>query len=448
MRILGKSLVAVLTGFLLTSAAFAASPDAKQATDHWVVIHAGELLAIPGKPPLRKRSIIIRNDRIVSVKRGFVDPDTLGNDAAAVRLIDLSDRFVLPGLIDAHDHITAKPGRNKRQWITTKTDADQALYGAHYAKLTLEAGFTSIRNIGSTGTAIYALRDAIKIGLVPGPRILAAGNYISTSGGHGDKSVGFRPDLFSVLDGDGLCDGTEACIGAVRRQIKKGSDLIKVMVTGGVNSEASTGVGQHFTDAELQAMVTAAHSLGRKIAGHAHAAGGINAALRAGFDSIEHGAFLDEESIRLFKETGAYLVATLMVGAHVLDIANDPESGMSEAVRIKARSAIPQMMDNVGKAYKAGVKIAFGTDAGEPAHGDNAREFTFLVGVGMSEMDAIMAATVNAADLMGLADEIGTIESGKAADIIATEGNPLEDIAVLQAVDFVMKGGTVYKGGE
>ncbi|PCI51690.1 MAG: Xaa-Pro dipeptidase [Alphaproteobacteria bacterium] len=433
----------IITLAFFATQAKAASMAKEAAADQWTVIHAGTLLAVPGKKPRKKQSIIIHNDRIDSVIGGFVDVSGVGNGNA--KLIDLSDEFVLPGLIDAHDHITAKPNRNKRNWITTKTDADQALYGAYYAKLTLLAGFTSIRNIGSTGTAIYALKDAVRAGLVPGPRIQAAGAYITITGGHGDKSTGFRNDLFKVIDHDGICDGADDCRRAVRYQIKKGSDLIKVMVTGGVNSEAKTGVGQHFTDEELVAMVTAAHMLGRKIAGHAHAAAGVNAALRAGFDSIEHGAFLDDESIRLFKEKDAYLVTTLSVGDHVLQIANDPDSGMSEGVRVKAREAIPTMMANAAKAYKAGVKIAFGTDSGEPEHGRNADEFLFLVRIGLSEADAIVTATINAADLMGVSDEVGTIEAGKYADVISTGSSPLNDISQLQHVRFVMKGGKVYK---
>ena len=433
--------ILVLT--LLTYQSSASTASESEPADHWTVIHAGTLLAVPGEKPLREQSIIVHNGQIDSIANGFIDESQVSD--GSVNLVDLSDYFVLPGLIDAHDHITAKPNRDKRNWITTKTDADQALYGAHYAKLTLEAGFTTIRNIGSTGNAIYALRDAVNAGLVPGPRIQGAGSYLTTTGGHGDRSTGFRPDLFTVLDHDGICDGADDCRRATRLMIKKGSDLIKVMATGGVNSEAQTGVGQHFSDAELIAMAEAAHSLGRKIAAHAHAANGVNAALRAGFDSIEHGAFLDDESIRLFKKTGAYLVATLSVGDHVLQIANDPNSGMSEGVRIKARAAIPTMMENVAKAYKAGVKIAFGTDSGEPEHGRNADEFLFLTQIGMSEMDAIIAATINAADLMGLANEIGTIENGKAADIVATAASPLDDISELQRVRFVMKGGIIYK---
>lgn len=434
-------LAATVIGIVFARPSLASS----DAPDSWFVIHAGTLLAVPGRDPVAEASVVIHGDRIESVRRGFISPGDVEAGGAAVRLIDLSDSFVLPGLIDAHDHITAMPGRNKRIWITTKTDADQALYGAHYARLTLEAGFTTIRNIGSTGVAVYALRDAIDEGLVPGPRMKVSGTFISTTGGHGDKSTGFRPDLYAALDEDGLCDGIESCRRAVRLQIKKGSDWIKVMATGGVNSEAATGVGLHFDEDTLRAIVDAAHKLGRKVAAHAHAADGVNAALRAGVDSIEHGAFLDDTSIRLFKETGAWLVATLSVGEHVLDIANDPTSGMSDAVREKARAAIPQMNANVAKAYRAGVKIAFGTDSGEPEHGENANEFLQLVGIGMSEMDAIETATVNAAELMDLSDDLGTIEAGKLADLVATIDSPLDDIAALKQVHFVMKDGVVFK---
>lgn len=430
--------------FLALVIAAPAGLSAQAPDDTWLVVHAGTLMAVPGAAPKTRQSIIVHNTRIEAVIDGFADPADYG-DGAPARLVDLSGQFVLPGLIDAHDHITAKPNRVKRDWITTKSDADQALYGAYYAKLTLEAGFTTVRNIGSDGNAIYALRDAIDLGLVPGPRIQASGNVLTITGGHGDSSTGFREDLFSALDHDGICDGADDCRRAVRYQIKRGSDLIKVMVTGGVNSEAKTGIGQHFSDAELLAIVDAAHALGRRVGGHAHAAAGVNAALRAGFDSIEHGAFIDDTSIQLFISTGAYLVPTLSVGDHVMQIALDPNSGMSAGVREKALAAIPAMMDNVAKAYKAGVKIAFGTDSGEPEHGRNADEFLFLIKIGVTEVDAIKAATVNAADLMDLSAEVGTLEAGKFADMIATEGSPLDDISELQRVRFVMKGGVIYK---
>lgn len=409
----------------------------------WTVIHAGQLLSIPGETPDSLQSIIIHDGHIVRVENGFVDPSSLNQEH--VELIDLSDQFVLPGLIDAHDHITAKPGRVKRIWDTTASDSLRALYGAHYAKLTLEAGFTTIRNIGSVGESIYALRDAVNLNLIPGPRIQASGNYLSVTGGHGDRATGFRWDLIEPLEHDGICDGADECRKAVRKLIRKGSDWIKVMATGGVNSEAQTGIGQHFTDAELSAIVETAHSLGRKVAAHAHAASGVNAALRAGVDSIEHGAFLDDESIRLLKQTNTPLVATLSVGDHVLQIANDPNSGMSEGVRVKAREAIPTMLDNVAKAYRAGVTIVFGTDSGEPEHGRNADEFLFLVQIGMSEMDAIKSATIHAAELMGIQTQVGTIEAGKLADIVATRSNPLDDISALQNISFVMREGQVYK---
>lgn len=442
--LLPYSLLAAL--FALWSGSVAALLENENGSDANVttILHVGELLAVPGMQTQTRQSIVISDGKIVAIERGFIETfNAVASDR--ISIIDLSDAFVLPGLIDAHDHITHKPNRNKREWITTVSDSYRAIHGVHYAKLTLDAGFTTVRNVGSVGDAIYALREGIKNGLVPGPRIQAAGNFISITGGHGDRSTGFRQDLFPITDHSGICDGPESCRRAVRLQIKNGSDLIKVMVTGGVNSEASTGVGQHFDDSELTAMVEATHALGRKIAGHAHAASGVNAALRAGFDSIEHGAFLDEESIRLFKETGAYLVPTLSVGDHVLHIANDPDSPMSEPVREKARIAIPTMMENVRKAHRAGVKIAFGTDSGEPEHGRNADEFLFLREIGMSSQDAIKAATINAADLMGLSDEIGSIEPGKAADIIATYTSPLTDISALQKVKFVMRDGFVHK---
>lgn len=416
------------------------SPPPETASQ-WQIIHAGQLLAVPGKQPQAEQSIVIHNDRILRIENGYLDPAAL--EQQHVTVIDLKDHFVLPGLIDAHDHITAKPGRNKRLWDTTVSDALRALYGAHYAKQTLEAGFTSVRNIGSTGDGVFALRDAIELGLVPGPRLQVSGSYLSISGGHGDRATGFRLDLQPALEHDGICDGADQCRRAVRRLIRKGADWIKVMATGGVNSEAQTGIGQHFTNAELEAIVDAAHSLGRKVAAHAHAAEGVNAALRAGVDSIEHGAFINDESIRLFKSTGTPLVATLSVGDHVLQIANDPTSGMSDGVRVKAREAIPTMMDNVGRAYRAGVTIVFGTDSGEPEHGRNADEFRFLVGIGMSEMDAIKAATINAADLMGISDSVGSIAADKLADIIAVQQNPLENIRALEDISFVMQAGNI-----
>ena len=406
------------------------------------IIHAGTLLAVPGKTPKTRQSIIVRNGRIEAVRRGYVDTNDV--DGAAT-VIDLKNSFVLPGLIDAHDHITAKPGRHKRVWDTTISDAEKALYGAYYAKKTLEAGFTSIRNIGDISEAIYALKNAVNLGLVPGPRMQVSGAYLSITGGHGDRATGFKSAVQPGLIHDGICDGADDCRRAVRTLIRKGSDWIKVMATGGVNSEAQTGVGLHFTEEELRAIVDAAHRLGRKVAAHAHAASGINAALRAGVDSIEHGAFADAESIRLFKETGTYLVATLSVGDHVLQIANDPDSGMSDGVREKAREAIPTMMANVGRAHKGGVKIVFGTDSGEPEHGHNADEFGFLVQVGLSEMEAIEAATTTAAEMMGWSDQLGTIEAGKLADVIATRDNPLDDISALKAVGFVMKDGKIFK---
>lgn len=407
------------------------------------IIHAGMLLDIPGKPPQRDRSIIVREGRIVAVLPGFVSAAEAGVRDA--RVIDLSKSFVLPGLIEGHDHITIKSGRNRRVWDTTVDDASQALYGAYHAKLTLNAGFTTVRDVGSFGNSAVALRNAINEGIIPGPRLLVAGHFITTVGGHGDISTGYIPAVEKSLLHDGICSGADDCRRAVRQQVKNGSDLIKVMATGGVTSDVNSGTGKAFTDDELRAIVETAHELGRKVAAHAHSAAGINAALRAGVDSIEHGTFLDDESIRLFKEHGACLVATISVGDELLHKVNDPSSPYPQVVREKAREVVPHLAASSAMAFRAGVTIVFGTDSSEPEHGRNADEFLSLVKAGLPPMEAIKAATVNSAALLGLSTEIGTIEPGKAADIIATAGSPLEDISELQRVRFVMHDGAVIR---
>jgi imidazolonepropionase-like amidohydrolase len=407
------------------------------------VIHAGALLDVPGKPPRREQSIIVRDGRIIAVRPGFVTAEEAGVSGA--RVIDLSKSFVLPGLIEGHDHITIKSGRNRRVWDTTVDDASQALYGAYHARLTLEAGFTTVRDVGSFGNSAVALRNAINEGVITGPRLLVAGHFITTVGGHGDISTGYIPTVETALLHDGICSGADDCRRAVRQQVKNGSDLIKVMATGGVTSDVDSGTGKAFTDEELRAIVETAHELGRKVAAHAHSAAGINAALRAGVDSIEHGTFIDDESIRLFKEHGASLVATISVGDLLLQKVNDPSTPYPQVVREKARDVVPHLAASTLKAYRAGVTIVFGTDASEPEHGRNADEFLSLVRAGLPPMEAIKAATVNGAALLGLSREIGTIEPGKAADIIATSGSPLDDISELQRVRFVMHDGAIVR---
>jgi len=432
---------ALLTLALLLTllATGARAQDAGSSPPKTTILHCGALLDVPGRAPKRGVTVVVEDGRIVRVMDGYMRP----SDGAEV--VDLKDHFVLPGLIDCHTHITFEFSRDIRLRRVTETDADSAINGAVYAHKTLAAGFTTIRNVGSSGDAAFALRDAIAAGTIPGPRILVAGESISPTGGHSDSTLGYREELFGVQGAmEGIGDGVAGCRAAVRAQVKRGADVIKLTATGGVLSNTAAGVEQQFFMDELEAIVQTGHLLGRKVAAHAHGATGIKAALEAGVDSIEHGTYLDDECIRLFRQTGAYLVPTIHAGKWVL--ARSQEDGyFTPAVRDKAAAVGPQIQDAFGRAYKAGVKIAFGTDVGVGEHGTNALEFVYMAQAGMRPMDALVSATVNAADLYDLSGEIGTIEAGKAADIIAVASSPLDDIAVLQDVGFVMKGGKVYK---
>ena len=304
---------------------------------------------------------------------------------------------------------------------------------------------STVRDLGSSGDAAFALRDAIASEIVPGPRMLVAGETITPTGGHGDDTLGYREDLFAVPGiMQGVADGPDACRKAVRAQVKRGADVIKLTATGGVLSVTAAGTEQQFFEDELQAVVDTAHLLKRKVAAHAHGTRGINAALRAGVDSIEHGTFLDDESIKLFLQTGAYLVPTLLAGETVTERARIT-GYYPETVAEKARQVGPSLRAAFARAQKQGVKIAFGSDSSVSRHGENAREFKYMVEAGMSEMDAIVSATHNGAELLELSRLIGSIELDKAADVIATAGNPLVDIGELERVIFVMRGGVIYK---
>ncbi len=414
------------------------------AAEPTTIVHAGTLLAVPGNAPVGEQSIIIRNGRIAEIRPGFVTPADLGDDGADAQIVDLSKSFVLPGLIDSHTHLAGQLGPNRKINQVIKSNADYTLDAAMYARRTLEAGFTTVRNVGTRQEeVIFALRDAIASGKAAGPRIVAGGASISATGGHGDVH-GFRDEVLAVLATPSTCDGADDCRRAVRAKIKRGSDIVKITATGGVLSETAAGTGQQLFDDELVAIVETAHSLGRKVAAHAHGVDGINAALRAGVDSIEHGTFGNQESFRLYKQTGAYLVPTILAGVTVAEMAVN-STFMAPSVREKSLLVGPQMLDMVRRAHRAGVKIAFGTDSGVSKHGENAREFALMVEAGMTPMEAIVAATVNASDLLSLSGEIGTLEPGKAADLIATAGSPLEDISELSRVTFVMRNGVTYK---
>jgi imidazolonepropionase-like amidohydrolase len=329
------------------------------------------------------------------------------------------------------------------------SDADDAIAAAGFARKTLLAGFTTVRDVGAgSGDAVFALRDGIARGDVVGPRIFASGATVSVTGGHGDGTQGYREEIAEVMRSSAVCDGPDECRHAVREQVRRGADHIKLTATGGVLSNTAAGLEQQFFTDELSAIVEASHKMGRKVTAHAHGVSGVNAALRAGVDSIEHGTYLDDESIKLFRKTGAYLVPTLLAGATVVEMAKDPTSHLLPPQRAKALQVGPLMHDMAARAKTGGVKVAFGTDSGVSRHGDNAREFALMVAAGFTPMEAIRSATLAAADHLGKSDLIGSIAPGKAADIIAVDQDPLADVDALLDVDFVMKEGVVYKNGD
>lgn len=406
------------------------------------VIHAGALLDKPGQAPRGASTLIVRGGKIEAVRDGFVEPE------AGAKVVDLRDQFVLPGLIDSHVHIFSDDDKVKGRMEAPNRDLeDDMVIGIDNARRTLEAGFTTIRDVGSDIRSVTALRDGINNGLLTGPTILAAGRPIAVTGGHGDGSNNLNRDLTEAAhrEGDNVCNGAEDCRRAVRAQISQGADVIKFTATGGVLSNVAGGLGAQMFDDEMKAIVDTAHMFGRKVAAHAHGTDGVVGALNAGVDSIEHGTFGNAQTDALFKKTGAYFVPTMLAPKTALDQAR--AGARSKASLEKAEIAAKAAMDNHRRAIANGVKIAFGTDTGVSAHGDNGKEFALMVSVGMTPTEAIKAATVNAADLLGRSSSIGTLEAGKDADIIAVAKSPLSDVTQLEHPTFVMHRGAVAKIG-
>ena len=400
------------------------------------LVYAGTLFAVPGQELLKEQTVFVRDGKILKVEAGFIRPST------GERVIDLRNHYVMPGLIDCHVHILSELSAKSRLEQVESEEPYVALRGAAYALRTLRAGFTTVRDLGERSSAIFSLKKAINEGLIAGPRLVVAGSTLSPTGGHA-QTYGYREEINALFASTGACDGVDECRKAVRTQVARGADVIKLVATGGVLSNISAGVDQQFTDEELAVIVKTAHGLGKRVAAHAHGAGGINAALRAGVDSIEHGSYVDEASISLFRKTGAYMVPTVIAGVTVAEHAKE-QGFLTPAQREKALKVGPLMQAALGRAYKGGVKIAFGTDMGVGVHGQNAREFSLMVGAGMPAMEALKAATVNAADLLQLSNVIGTIEANKAADIVAVAKDPRADIKAMERMSFVMRAGTVY----
>ncbi len=423
----------------LTIAAIVLSASGSIAFADTTIIHAGELLAVAGESTARDQTIVISDGRIIEVRSGFADASEFEGD---VTLIDLRDHFVLPGLMDMHVHLQGELGPDNDSDNLKMSSQLKQMRSIQFAMRTLLAGFTTVRDAGSSPQEMYALRDAINYGWIDGPRIIAAGG-VGITGGHADIS-GVSPDLMEIFTSDNICDGPYDCRRAARNVIKYGADLVKITSTGGVLTDRATGTGQQMEPDELREIVLAAARTGRKVASHAHQEDGIIAALEAGVASIEHGTYTGPQAIRLFKETGAYLVPTLLAGKTVATMAVESDF-MSEAIREKAIRVGSDMIGNFERVHAAGVNIAYGTDSGVSPHGTNAEEAVLMVENGMSEMEVLVSATINAADLIDMSDQIGTIEAGKFADIIAVDGSPLADISELLDVDFVMKGGKVYK---
>lgn len=391
-------------------------------------VQAGRLIVDASKPALGPSTVIVENGRIARIEDGATAP-------AGATVVDMRGKTVMPGLIDAHVHLTSDPGTPFwREAIDPPERA--AVTGVKNALLTARAGFTTVRDLGAPGLSSFALRDAIRDGIVPGPRVIASGGALSIVGGHGDVS-GFRPEVNEVLDPEGTCTGADQCAERVREWAKRGSDVIKITSTGGVLSQQGRGLEGHFDPAEIRAITSTAHRLGLKVAAHAHGARGIEDAARAGVDSIDHGTFADGPAVQAMKASGSWYVPTLMAFTGVRDRLG--KGVYTPVVEAKGREALAQWGKGLTAAHRAGVRIAFGTDAGVFEHGRNGEEAELMVRLGgMTPRQVLASATTGAAELLGLSNEVGTLEAGKSADLIAVDGDPLADPAAVTRVGYVM----------